>query len=57
MKTRWLSALAGGFDAAKIAATDATVPTKGSGANAGLRVATGHNQPWPGITLPAQDGQ
>ena len=57
MKTRWLSALAGGFDAAKIAATDATVPTKESGAEAGLRVATGHNQPWPGITLPVPDGQ
>jgi hypothetical protein len=46
-----------GFDASKIAATDATVSAKESGANAGLRVATGHSQTWPGITLPAPGGQ
>ena len=46
-----------GFDAAKITAADATVSAKESGTQAGLRVATGHNQPWPGITLPAPGGQ
>ena len=46
-----------GFDAAKIISTDARVPAKESQANAGLRVATGHTQPWPGITLPAPGGQ
>ena len=46
-----------GFDATNIAATDAKVSATGSGANAGLRVATGHSQPWPGITLPAPKGQ
>ncbi len=46
-----------GFDASKIAATDATVSANESGAKAGLRVATGHSQTWPGITLPAPGGQ
>jgi hypothetical protein len=46
-----------GFDASKIAATDATVSANESGAKAGLHVATGHSQPWPGITLPAPGGQ
>jgi hypothetical protein len=46
-----------GFDAAKIISTDARVPAKESQANAGLRVATGHTQHWPGITLPAPGGQ
>jgi hypothetical protein len=38
----------------KLAASDAqaTAPSVG----AGLRVATGHQQPWPGITLPAPGG-
>ena len=46
-----------GFDVSKIAATDAKVSTPESGTNAGLLVATGHRQPWPGITLPAPGGQ
>jgi hypothetical protein len=46
-----------GFEASKIAATDAKASAEASGANAGLRVATGHSQPWPGITLPAPKGQ
>jgi hypothetical protein len=46
-----------GLNVSKIAATDATVSAIESGANASLRVATGHSQPWPGITLPAPGGQ
>ncbi len=46
-----------GFDASKIAATDAKASANESGAKAGLRVATGHNTTWPGITLPAPGGQ
>jgi hypothetical protein len=46
-----------GFNASKITALDAKVLAKESGAKAGLRVATGHSQPWPGITLPAPGGQ
>jgi hypothetical protein len=46
-----------GFDAPRIAATDATVSANESGTKAGLRVATGHSQTWPGITLPAPGGQ
>jgi hypothetical protein len=45
------------FDASKIAATDATSVANKSGADAGLQVATGHAQTWPGITLPAPGGQ
>jgi hypothetical protein len=45
------------FDASKIATTGATVSESGSGAKAGLRVATGHSNTWPGITLPAPRGQ
>jgi len=46
-----------GFDASKITTADAQVLAKAAGANTGLRVATGHHQPWPGITLPAPAGQ
>jgi len=46
-----------GFDASKIAATDATVSANEAGSKAGLRVATGHSQRWPGITLPAPGGE
>ena len=46
-----------GFDASKIAATDAKVSARSPSANAGLRVATGHSTTWPGITLPAPGGQ
>ena len=46
-----------GFNTAKIAATDAKVSANGSGAKAGLRVATGHSTTWPGITLAAPGGQ
>ena len=38
----------------KITASDAQATAPSAGA--GLRVATGHQQPWPGITLPAPGG-
>ena len=41
-----------GLDLARVTATDA----KFSPAAGGLRVNTGHQQPWPGITLPAPKG-
>jgi hypothetical protein len=44
-----------GFDPAKISATDAKVEQLPGGK--GLRVATGHHQEWPGITLPASAGK
>jgi len=46
-----------GFDASRIAGTDARVLPQQAPAGAELRVATGHAQPWPGITLPAPGGQ
>ena len=46
-----------GFDASKIAATDAKAAANAPGAKAGLRVATGHSATWPGITLSAPGGQ
>ena len=46
-----------GFDASKIAATDAKAAANAPGAKAGLRVATGHSATWPGITLSAPGAQ
>ena len=42
-----------GFDFAKVQTTDARASEARSGAGAALRVATGHKQPWPGVTLRA----
>jgi hypothetical protein len=46
----------GGFQPAKVAATDATVSTIPSSTGRALRVVTGHEHSWPGITLPAPNG-
>lgn len=46
-----------GFDPAKVAAQDAKVSVAPSGAGRVLRVDTGHQQPWPGITLGAPAGR
>ncbi|HWI55618.1 MAG TPA: hypothetical protein VNZ22_00225, partial [Bacillota bacterium] len=44
------------FDSAKILSTDAKVSAINSGSGSALRVTTGHQQPWPGITLAAPAG-
>lgn len=44
--------LLGKFELPKISATDAQVTADGMA----LRVVTGHQQPWPGIRIPAPDG-
>ncbi|MBI2929149.1 MAG: beta-agarase [Verrucomicrobia bacterium] len=46
-----------GFDSSKVNTTDATVSAAKSGRGSALRVATGHSQPWPGVTLVAPKGQ
>ena len=43
-------------DPSEIKTTDAKVLAPQPGSASGLRVATGHEQPWPGITLPAPGG-
>jgi hypothetical protein len=44
------------FDATKIQCTDAEVTSMPSGAGSVLNIRTGHEKPWPGITLPAPSG-
>jgi len=46
----------GSTDLARFTKTDATVAAVKAGTGTALRVSTGTNQPWPGITLPAPDG-
>src|SRR5438270_194090 len=46
----------GKFDPAKVQTTDAVVSFARSATSSLLRVQTGHQQPWPGITLPCPDG-
>src|ERR1051326_8268736 len=46
-----------GFDVNRLAAQDATVSPVKSATGTGLRIATGHKQPWPGVTLPAASGR
>jgi hypothetical protein len=44
------------FDPAKVTTTDATASPARLGAAPALLVATGHQQPWPGVALLAPDG-
>lgn len=46
----------GATDLAQVGKTDATVAAVKAGSGMALRVSTGTNQPWPGVTLPAPDG-
>jgi len=46
----------GDVDLSKVGATDAKVSIEKSAAGSALHVATGHQQPWPGVTLPAPSG-
>ena len=48
--------LAISFDPAKVTTTDATASAAELGALPALRVATGHQQSWPGVALPAPGG-
>jgi hypothetical protein len=43
-------------DLSRVVATDAKVTRTDAAAGGALRVVTGHNQTWPGITLPAPGG-
>ena len=45
-----------GFDLNRLVAQDASISKVKSGAGPALRIATGHRQPWPGVTLHAQAG-
>src|SRR5438132_1648968 len=42
-----------GFDLTKVAVQDATVSRTKTASGSALRVATGHRQSWPGVTLRA----
>ncbi len=44
------------FDRTKATVSDATITPMKSGAKTVLRIATGHERPWPGATLAAPDG-
>ena len=46
----------GKVDLAQIVTTDATVSAANSGSGLALRVGTGHQKPWPGVTLRAPGG-
>jgi hypothetical protein len=45
------------FDFSKVPAQDAKVAASKSASGSALRVATGHQQSWPGVTLPAPGGR
>ena len=47
----------GATDFTRFTKTDAAVTAVKAGTGAALRVTTGTNQPWPGVTLPAPDGR
>ncbi len=46
-----------GFDAGSVEARDARVAIADGDAGKALRLATGHKEPWPGITLKAPEGR
>jgi hypothetical protein len=46
-----------GFDPRSVQGSDAGAAVINSAAGAVLRVETGHNRPWPGVTLRATDGR
>ncbi len=46
----------GATDLARFATSDASITMVQAGAGKALRVTTGTNQPWPGVTLPAPNG-
>ncbi len=54
---RTLLDLRAGFDATKVATNDAKCTLAGDAGSAALVVATGHAQPWPGVTLVAPEGR
>jgi hypothetical protein len=47
----------GDLDPARVTASDASVGGSKSGSGAALRVTTGTERPWPGVTLSAPDGR
>ena len=46
----------GATNLAQVVKTDAIVAAVKAGSGMAMRVSTGTNQPWPGVTLPAPDG-
>ena len=47
----------GDFDAGKLESRDASVSLSRASGGTSLRLATGHGQPWPGVTLKAPTGR
>lgn len=45
------------FDPKRVVCSDATVAVVTNQGDFALRISTGHEQPWPGVTLPAPDGR
>lgn len=45
------------FDLKRVACSDASVAIVRTNGSSSLRITTGQQQPWPGVTLPAPDGR
>jgi len=54
--TQALFDFGGGFDLQSVKCSDAKVALTKSAAGVALQISTGHNQPWPGVTLSAGGG-